>query len=108
MPPHPPVSPDYPFQSIVRDFFTVAGHTYAAMADRYSNWLSVLFLKQDTSAELIGELRDYFATFGVAETFSSDGASIFTSHMFTDFCKRWGVKQRVSSAYHPVSNKCGP
>ena len=69
MPPHPPVSPDYPFQSIVCDLFTVAGHPYAAMADRYSNWLSVLFLKKDTSAELIGALRDYFAIFGVAETF---------------------------------------
>ena len=105
MPPRPPVSPLYPFQSIVCDFFTVAGQTYAALADRYSNWLTVLKLKRDTSAELINTLRDYFATYGVAELLSTDGASIFTSSMFSDFCKRWGVEQRISSAYHPISNK---
>ena len=37
--------------------------------------------------------------------FMSDGASIFTSTMFTDFCKSWGVEQRISSAYHATSNK---
>ena len=105
MPPRPPVAPQYPFQSVVCDFFTVAGQTYAAIADRYSNWLSVLKLKRDTSAELINTLRDYFATYGVPLLFSSDGATIFTSTMFKDFCKRWGVEQRISSAYHATSNK---
>ena len=42
MPPRPPVSPQFPFQSVVCDFFTVGGQNYAALADRYSNWLSVL------------------------------------------------------------------
>ena len=50
-------------------------------------------------------MRDYFATFCIAELFSSDGASIFTSHLFKDFCTRWGINQRISSAYHPRSNK---
>ena len=105
MPPHPPVAPTYPFQSIVCDFFTVSGKTYAAMADRYSNWLSILQLKRDTSQELITALRNYFSTFGIAELFSSDGASIFTSSEFTEFCRRWGIEQRISSAYFPRSNK---
>ena len=99
------MTPQYPFQSIVCDFFTVAGQNYAALADRYSNWLSVLKLKRDTSEELIAVLRNYFATFGVPELFSTDGASIFTSNTFRDFCARWGIEQRISSAYHPRSNK---
>ena len=105
MPPQPPVAPEYPFQSIVCDFFTLSGHTYAALADRYSNWLSILSLKRDTSEELINALRNYFSTFGIAEIFTSDGASIFTSSLFSDFCTRWGIKQRISSAYHARSNK---
>ena len=105
MPPRPPATPQYPFQSVVCDFFTVAGQNYVALADRYSNWLSVLKLKRDTSEELIAALRNYFATFGVPELFSTDGASIFTSHTFRDFCARWGIEQRISSAYHPRSNK---
>ena len=105
MPPRPPVAPQYPFQSVVCDFFVVAGQSYAALADRYSNWLSVLKLKQDTSAELVTTLRGYFSTFGIPEVFSSDGATIFTSSLFSDFCNRWGIQQRISSAYHPRSNK---
>ena len=105
MPPRAPTAPQYPFQSVVCDFFSVAGKTYAALADRYSNWLSVLNLDRDTSEELIAVLRNYFTTFGVPDLLSTDGASIFTSHTFRDFCKRWGIQQRVSSAYHPRSNK---
>ena len=67
LPPRPPVSPEYPFQNVVCDFFVVAGQSYVALADCYSNWLSVLKLKKDTSVELISALRGYFATFGVPE-----------------------------------------
>ena len=102
LPPSPPSAPKYPFQSIVCDFFTLSGKTYAAVADRYSNWLSILQLKRDTSQELIDNMRNYFATFGIAELLSSDGASIFISKLFTEFCTRWGIDQRISSAYHPV------
>ena len=76
-----------------------------ALTDRYSNWLSILKLDKDTSNALIDALRNYFVTFGVPELLSTDGASIFTSYTFRDFCIRWAVKQRVSSAYHPRSNK---
>ena len=62
-------------------------------------------MKRDTSADLIDALRSYFATFGVPELLSTDGATIFTSHTFKDFCKRWGIEQRISSSYHPRSNK---
>ena len=105
MPPQPPVAPQYPFQSVVCDFFSIAGNTYVALADRYSNWLSVLFLKRDTSEELITELRKYFSTFGIPEIFSSDGATVFTSSTFSDFCHRWGIQHRVSSSYFAQSNK---
>ena len=91
LPPSTPVAPRYPFQSIVCDFFTLSGKTYAAIADRYSNWLSVLHLKRDSSPELITSLRSYFSTFGIPELFSTDGASIFTSAEFTEFCARWGI-----------------
>ena len=76
-----------------------------ALTDRYSNWLSILKLDKDTYNALIDTLRNYFVTFGVPELLSTDGASIFTSYTFRDFCIRWAVKQRVSSAYHPRSNK---
>ena len=100
-----PDIPSYPFESIVADFFSLEGRNYLAVADRYSNWLSVLKLVKDDSQHLIQALREYIPYFGIPRLFSSDGASIFTSEEMEDFCKRWGIEQRVSSSYYPVSNK---
>ena len=98
-------SPEFPFQSICADFFSYAGKNYLIIVDRYSNWLSVQKLKRDTATHLTSALRDYFSHFGVATTLSSDGESIFVSAEMTAFCSRWGVNQRISSAYYPRSNK---
>ena len=97
--------PTYPFESVVADFFSIEGRYYLSMADRYSNWLSVFKLPTDDSANLIQAVRDYIAYFGIPRVLSSDGASIFTSKETEDFCRRWGIKQRISSSYHPSSNK---
>ena len=106
MPPSTPLdTPEYPFQSICADFFSHAGKTYLIIVDRYSNWLSVQKLPKDNSTNLIKTLRDYFSHFGIATVFSTDGASIFVSAETTEFCRRRGVRQRISSAYFPRSNK---
>ena len=103
-PPEQPVQPDFPFSHICMDFFQ-ADHTYLAMADRYSNWLSIFRLAKDDSAHIINVLRQYFARWGVAKEITSDGAPVFTSSAMEDFLSRWGVKHRVSSAYYPRANK---
>ena len=100
-----PAMPSYPFQVVCADFFTVGSKSYLAMVDKYSNWLSVLQLTKDTSAQLIKALRQYFMTVGICEELCTDGAKVFTSDEMKQFCKLWGVKQRISSAYHPQSNK---
>ena len=87
------------------DFFQVQGRSYLVIVDKYSGWLSVLHFVKDTSANVVKAIREYFMTFGVCETLCSDGASTFTSHELKDFLYRWGVKHRISSAYHPTSNK---
>ena len=62
-------------------------------------------MAKDDSRHLIQALREYFATFGVAEVFCTDGAAVFTSAEVAQFCNVWGIKQRISSAYHPTGNK---
>ena len=49
-------------------------------------------------------LRKVFATFGVPEEISSDGGPEFVAKESEDFFMRWGVRHRLSSAYHPQSN----
>ena len=66
--------------------------------------MSVLKLAKDDSKHVIHALRQYFTVFGVAEKLCTDGAAVFTSKEITDFCSLWGIEQRISSAYHAVSN----
>ena len=54
--------------------------------------------------ELVALVREVCMTFGVPEEVSSDGGPQFVSAEFAGFCKDWGIKQRVSSAYFPHSN----
>ena len=105
MPPILPETPVYPFQSICADFFSVQSHSYLTIVDRFSNWLSIIQLKRDTSDELLKTLRDYFSVFGIPLTFTSDGAKVFTSKSVEDFFDRYGIIHRVTTAYNPRSNK---
>jgi len=40
----------------------------------------------------------------VPEALSSDGGPEFTASATVDFLHRWGIRHRISSAYHPQSN----
>ena len=106
MPPQPLASPEYPFQMISADYFDIKGRSWLVIVDRFSGWLSVHYYpRESTASDLIKSMKEYFCTFGIAESFSSDGAKVFTSQQFTKFLKDWGVKEhRVSSAYHAHGN----
>ena len=76
-PPHPLQHPAYPFSDICADFFEHSSKSYLVVVDRYSNWLSLFQLTRDTSANVIKVLRDYFTTWGVAQSISTDGDKVF-------------------------------
>merc|ERR1711942_90788 len=101
-----PPSPSYPFQLVVADYCHMNGVNYLVIADRYSGWLSVLYVGKgefDTD-KLIEVFRDYFLSFGVVEEIASDSASQFMSSKFQKFLRQYGVRQRLSSSYFPHSN----
>ena len=90
---------------IVADYFTVKSKTWLVVADRFSGWLSLFYYSKEASAtDLIKNLKDYFATFGIAEQFASDSGPQFTSSLFQNFLKSWGIQHRTSSSYFPKSN----
>ena len=104
--PVPPPSPSYPFQMVAADYCHMNGVNYLVIGDRYSGWLSVLYVgRGDFDAEqLIEVLRDYFVTFGVVEEIASDLGPQFRSSKFEKFLQQYGVHHRRSSAYFPHSN----
>ena len=102
--PSKPICPDYPMQSICCDKAHVGKYTYFVLVDRFSNWPSICQTIGGGAKDLIKFLRKHFETFGVPEDITSDGGPEFVSHDVQMFLKRWGVKQRLSSAYYPRAN----
>ena len=107
-PPVSPPSPEYPFQLQVCDYFSLYGRNYLALADRFSGWLTAYRVgsgEYDAKA-LVKILRQHFVTFGVVVELASDGGPQMMASEVEKFLKKWGVRHRVSSAYHPHSNNC--
>ena len=108
LPSTPATPPTTPFEAIYADYFDFAGHHYLVVGDRLSGWVELYSTPIGSStsgaAGLVMCLRAFFSTFGVPMELSSDGGPEFTAGQTMDFLKRWGVRQRVSSAYFPQSN----
>ena len=106
LPPHEIHSSDYPFQMIVMDYCSIKGKSWLICADRFTGWVSTYYFpKEAVATDLVRLLKEYFATFGVAEHVSSDEGSQFVSTKFEKFLQSWGTDyHKVSSAYNPHSN----
>ena len=106
LPPTPPILPEYPFQSVCADYFTLQGTDYLVTVDRYSNWPSVQRAPKGeaTSKKLIAEIKKHCGTFGIPEELSSDGGSQFISKETRDFMQSFGIRSRISSVAFPHSN----
>ena len=108
LPPTQPHIPTTPFEAIAADYFHLKGHYYLVIADRLSGWTEVKQVRRSSATSgakgLCMALRSLFVTFGCPCEISSDGGPEFVAHETADFLHRWGVKHRLSSAYHPKSN----
>lgn len=108
LPSEPAVPPSTPFEQIFADFFEFGGHHYLVIGDRLSGWSEVFSTPTGSAWSgargLIACMRSFIATFGAPEELASDGGPEFVASRTKEFLKRWGIKARISSAYHPQSN----
>ena len=104
LPPVRPPTPEFPFQLVSSDYFAYGGHLYLVLVDRYSDWPVVRRCKEETAAELITCLREYFCVCGTPEGIATDVASIFMVASSQRFLQTWSVRHLVSTAYNPHSN----
>ena len=102
-----PRIPSMPFESIVADYFDLAGQHYLVIGDRLSGWTEVTHVVRNGpsgSGTLCGALRRNFVLFGVPVDCSTDGSSEFVSKAVKDLFQFWVVQHIVSSAYLSKSN----
>ena len=98
--------PQWPFQQVCGDVFSVAEHDYLSIVDRFSGWICIYHFgpRQCTSASLISTCRSLFTVYGAPEQFSSDGGPQLNSAAFKEFLLRWGKKHHLSSVEYGQSN----
>ena len=98
--------PDYPFEKVVSDYFSLIGFKYLLYADRYSGWISVVKIRphEGNAKFLKSFLTRLFSVFGVPRELATDGGPPYNSHDYSLFLQRWGIKPRKSSAHYPQSN----
>ena len=99
-------SPEWPFQQICMDYFSLDSYSYLVTVDRFSGWPCVYHMKNGnaTSNILTKICRELFCTYGVPEEISSDGGPQFKSEEFKQFLELWGIHHRISSVEYPQSN----
>lgn len=98
--------PEWPFQDVSADLFTVGGKNYMVYADRLSGWPIVCrygnFMPNTT--KIINDLKKIFADTGVPLKFRSDNGPQLSSYEIKVFFKSWNVIQCTSTPYHAQSN----
>ena len=87
-------------------FTSSYGHKYILLAVGYvSKWVeSIPTITCDAKVILRFIKRNIFSRFGTPRAVISDEGSHFCNKLFASLLAKYGVKHRVSLAYHPQSN----
>ena len=96
--------PDYPWQVVGSDLFSLKGDQYLVVVDYFSRFPEVTKLSSTVSASVIAALRHLFARYGLPEVFRSDNGPQYSSEEFAKFMKDYGIRHITSSPHYPQSN----
>ena len=82
------------------------GHNHLlTIVDRFTRWPTAIPIRDINAETVIDALAlNWIAAFGVPETITTDRGSQFTSAIWTQLLKTWGIKHCTTTAYHPQSN----
>ena len=96
--------PDYPWQTVATDLFSLRGQDYIVVVDYFSRYFELERLLNTNSTTVIGKLKGIFSRFGIPEKVLSDNGPQYTSHEFDTFAKQWDFDHVTSSPRYPLSN----
>ena len=84
--------PDYPFQHICADYFSLNGVSYRVYVDRYSGWQSVI--RGTATMDFTKFLARLWENYGCPETLTTDGAANLTAKKVEEFVQAYGIHHR--------------
>ncbi|WMV14030.1 hypothetical protein MTR67_007415 [Solanum verrucosum] len=89
--------------NFMRPFVSSYGNKYILVAvDYVSKWVEVVSLPNNEGRSVVKFLKRYiFMRFGTPRAIISDGGSHFCNRIFTSLLKKYGVKHKVATPYHP-------
>ena len=105
----PIVVPEEPFEKIVMDCVgplpkTKGGNQYLlTLMCATTRYPEAIPLRNISAKTIVKQLLKYFTSFGIPKEIQSDRGSNFTSDLFGSVLGELGIKQTLSSAYHPES-----
>ena len=101
-----PPSPDYPFQMLVADYFSLHCHNFLVITDRFTGWNAIVSTPPGkfNGQHLVTIMRDFCDTWNIPEHITTDGGPKMMSGFFQRWMKDWDIMHRPSSAYFPPSN----
>ena len=95
--------PEYPFQKVVVDLFSIKGRQYIDYACRHTEWVEIACLKfSATSNDIIEIFQEIYHRFGIPEEISLDGGPNLDSKECLDFLSKWSVERRLFCLLSPI------
>lgn len=88
----PTETPELPFEEVASDLFEFEGKQYIVHVDYYSKYIEV------------DELKDQRSIHGIPATIRTDHGPQYSSEVFKEFCKSYGILHKTSSPHMPHSN----
>ncbi|KAK1698571.1 hypothetical protein QYE76_015268 [Lolium multiflorum] len=82
------------------------GHVWVlAITDYFTKWVEAVPMKAVASSDVIDFVREHVIHgFGIPQTITTDGGSVFVSKEFRKFCEDMGIKLIRSSPYYAQAN----
>ena len=83
-----------------------SGNLYLLVfVDYYSRWVELFPLRRAT-AETVSQVlhKEILTRWGVPDYVLSDQGSQFISSVFSETCRRWNLKHKKTTPYHPQTN----
>ena len=82
------------------------GHRYILVAvDYVSKWVEAIALPTNDAKVVVGFVKKHiFTRFGTPRVLISDGGTHFCNKLLNNILAKYGVKHKVSTAYHPQTS----